>query len=182
LSQSGFSVTDNQASKARYARLLVLRCSNRWVGIEVTKVLDLLERSIYRMPETEIAMDIVLPAENGGRVSYKLVGDPVEGRKLLGATGGTTQGNVFARGIIQDGGYRYVTLMEDGIPIYPVSELSFYNPDQFVRVDETIDHVEAYSSARPVAQACQCHGPKNALRPSSRDRYVLSKDCVKIRC
>jgi iron complex outermembrane recepter protein len=59
------------------------------------------------------------------------------------STAGTTQGNVFARGIIQDGGYRYVGLMEDGIPIYPVFELSFYNPDQFVRVDETIDHVEA---------------------------------------
>lgn len=25
-------------------------------------------------------MDITLPAENGGRVSYKLVGDPVEPR------------------------------------------------------------------------------------------------------
>ena len=59
------------------------------------------------------------------------------------STAGTTQGNVFARGIIQDGGYRYVGLMEDGIPIYPVFELSFYNPDQFVRVDETIDRVEA---------------------------------------
>ena len=32
------------------------------------------------MPETEVAMDITLPAENGGRVSYKLVGDPVEPR------------------------------------------------------------------------------------------------------
>jgi iron complex outermembrane recepter protein len=59
------------------------------------------------------------------------------------STAGTTQGNVFARGIIQDGGYRYVALMEDGIPLYPVSELSFYNPDQFVRVDETLDRVEA---------------------------------------
>lgn len=58
-------------------------------------------------------------------------------------TAGTTQGNVFARGIIQDGGYRYVGLMEDGIPIYPVFELSFYNPDQFVRVDSTISRVEA---------------------------------------
>src|SRR5262245_54456033 len=38
------------------------------------------------------------------------------------STAGTTQGNVFARGIIQDGGYRYVTLEEDGIPLYPVSE------------------------------------------------------------
>jgi outer membrane receptor protein involved in Fe transport len=59
------------------------------------------------------------------------------------STSGTTQGNVFARGIIQDGGYRYVGLMEDGIPIYPVFELSFYNPDQFVRVDETVERVEA---------------------------------------
>ncbi len=59
------------------------------------------------------------------------------------STAGSTQGNVFARGIIQDGGYRYVGLMEDGIPIYPVFELSFYNPDQFVRVDETIERVEA---------------------------------------
>jgi iron complex outermembrane receptor protein len=59
------------------------------------------------------------------------------------STAGTTQGNVFARGIIQDGGYRYVGLMEDGIPIYPIFELSFYNPDQFVRVDETVERVEA---------------------------------------
>jgi outer membrane receptor protein involved in Fe transport len=59
------------------------------------------------------------------------------------STAGTTQGNVFARGIIQDGGYRFVSLMEDGIPIYPVSELSFYNPDQFVRVDATVVRVEA---------------------------------------
>jgi iron complex outermembrane recepter protein len=59
------------------------------------------------------------------------------------STAGTTQGNVFARGIIQDGGYRYVGLMEDGLPIYPVFELSFYNPDQFVRVDETVSRVEA---------------------------------------
>jgi outer membrane receptor protein involved in Fe transport len=59
------------------------------------------------------------------------------------STSGSTQGNVFARGIIQDGGYRYVGLMEDGIPLYPVFELSFYNPDQFVRLDETIERVEA---------------------------------------
>jgi outer membrane receptor protein involved in Fe transport len=59
------------------------------------------------------------------------------------STAGTTHGNVFARGIIQDGGYRYVGLMEDGLPLYPVFELSFYNPDQLVRVDATIQRVEA---------------------------------------
>ncbi len=58
------------------------------------------------------------------------------------STSGTTQGNVFARGIVQDGGYRYVALVEDGLPVYPVFELSFYNPDQFIRVSESIARVE----------------------------------------
>lgn len=59
------------------------------------------------------------------------------------STSGTTHGNVFARGIVQDGGYRYVGLIEDGLPVYPVFELSFYNPDQFIRVSESVSRVEA---------------------------------------
>jgi len=58
------------------------------------------------------------------------------------STAGTTHGNVFARGIVQDGGYRYVGLIEDGLPVYPVFELSFYNPDQFIRVSESLSRVE----------------------------------------
>ncbi len=58
------------------------------------------------------------------------------------STAGTTQGNVFARGIVQDGGYRYVGLVEDGLPVYPVFELSFYNPDQFIRISESTARVE----------------------------------------
>jgi outer membrane receptor protein involved in Fe transport len=58
------------------------------------------------------------------------------------STAGTTHGNVFARGIVQDGGYRYVGLIEDGLPVYPVFELSFYNPDQFIRVSESVARVE----------------------------------------
>src|SRR5690606_5769835 len=58
------------------------------------------------------------------------------------STAGTTHGNVFARGIVQDGGYRYVGLIEDGLPVYPVFELSFYNPDQFIRVSESTARVE----------------------------------------
>ena len=59
------------------------------------------------------------------------------------STSGTTHGNVFARGIVQDGGYRYVGLIEDGLPVYPVFELSFYNPDQFIRLSESVARVEA---------------------------------------
>jgi iron complex outermembrane recepter protein len=58
------------------------------------------------------------------------------------STAGTTHGNVFARGIVQDGGYRYVGLIEDGLPVYPVFELSFYNPDQFIRISESTARVE----------------------------------------
>lgn len=58
------------------------------------------------------------------------------------STAGTTQGNVFARGIVQDGGYRYVGLVEDGLPVYPVFELSFYNPDQFIRPSGSTARVE----------------------------------------
>ncbi|HET6631047.1 MAG TPA: TonB-dependent receptor [Woeseiaceae bacterium] len=58
------------------------------------------------------------------------------------STAGTTQGNVFARGIVQDGGYRYVGLIEDGLPVYPVFELSFYNPDQFIRPSQATARVE----------------------------------------
>ncbi len=86
------------------------------------------------------------------------------------STAGTTQGNVFARGIIQDGGYRYVGLMEDGIPIYPVFELSFYNPDQFVRVDETIQRVEALrGGTAPIFTAGAVGGTINFVTKSGSD-------------
>ncbi|HEX7011804.1 MAG TPA: TonB-dependent receptor [Steroidobacteraceae bacterium] len=85
------------------------------------------------------------------------------------STSGTTQGNVFARGIIQDGGYRYVGLTEDGIPLYPVFELSFYNPDQFVRIDKTIERVEAVrGGTAPIFTAGAVGGTINFVtrRPS----------------
>ncbi|GFE81103.1 TonB-dependent receptor [Steroidobacter agaridevorans] len=86
------------------------------------------------------------------------------------STAGTTQGNVFARGIIQDGGYRYVGLMEDGIPIYPVFELSFYNPDQFVRVDDTIERVEALrGGTAPIFTAGAVGGTVNFVTQTAKD-------------
>src|SRR5262245_30346880 len=92
------------------------------------------------------------------------------------STAGSTQGNVFARGIIQDGGYRYVALLEDGLPLYPVSELSFYNPDQFVRVDETVDHVEALrGGTAPIFTAGAVGGTVNFVTrsPGSSSQAVF---------
>lgn len=59
------------------------------------------------------------------------------------SSGGEVGGNLFARGLPADGSYRYVALMEDGMPVFDATELSFVNADIFVRVDENIDRVEA---------------------------------------
>jgi iron complex outermembrane recepter protein len=94
------------------------------------------------------------------------------------STAGTTQGNVFARGIIQDGGYRFVGLMEDGIPIYPVSELSFYNPDQFVRLDATVERVEALrGGTSPIFTAGAVGGTINFV---TRSPFAAPQALVKV--
>jgi iron complex outermembrane recepter protein len=97
---------------------------------------------------TKFESSVAISTFNAEQIAWRA---PMSSADLIAAvpgfwvesTAGATQGNVFARGIIQDGGYRYVALMEDGLPLYPVFELSFYNPDQLVRVDATIERVEA---------------------------------------
>lgn len=59
------------------------------------------------------------------------------------SSGGEVGGNLFARGLPADGSFRYVALMEDGMPVYDSTELSFVNADIFVRVDENISEIEA---------------------------------------
>ena len=59
------------------------------------------------------------------------------------SSGGEVGGNLFARGLPADGSYRYVALMEDGMPVFDATELSFVNADIFVRVDENIEEMEA---------------------------------------
>ncbi|MGI9039891.1 MAG: TonB-dependent receptor [Gemmatimonadales bacterium] len=59
------------------------------------------------------------------------------------SSGGEVGGNLFARGLPADGSYRYVALMEDGMPVFDATELSFVNADIFVRADENLDRIEA---------------------------------------
>jgi len=59
------------------------------------------------------------------------------------SSGGEGENNLFARGLPADGSYRYVLLQEDGTPVYEASALDFASADNFVRVDETIERVEA---------------------------------------
>ncbi len=59
------------------------------------------------------------------------------------SSGGEVQGNLFARGLPADGSFRYVALLEDGMPVYDATELFFVNADIFVRVDNNLRQVEA---------------------------------------
>ena len=59
------------------------------------------------------------------------------------SSGGEGGNNLFARGIPADGSFRYVTVQENGLPVYESPELAFANVDQLFRFDETVDRVEA---------------------------------------
>lgn len=59
------------------------------------------------------------------------------------SSGGEGENNLFARGLPADGSYRYVSLREDGTPVYEATALDFASADNFVRVDETLERVEA---------------------------------------
>ena len=59
------------------------------------------------------------------------------------SSGGEVGGNLFVRGLPADGSYRYVALMEDGMPVFDATELFFVNNDIFVRVDENLERLEA---------------------------------------
>lgn len=58
------------------------------------------------------------------------------------ATGGEASNNIRARGIPTDG-YSSVAMLEDGLPIQYDGGLAYLNTDQIVRVDSTIQRVEA---------------------------------------
>ena len=59
------------------------------------------------------------------------------------SSGGEGENNLFARGLPADGSYRYVALQEDGTQIYEASALDFANADNFIRIDATLERIEA---------------------------------------
>lgn len=60
------------------------------------------------------------------------------------ASGGEGNANVTARGIpISAGGSRYIGFQEDGVPVLLNGDTAFVTPDMFMRVDGTLDHLEA---------------------------------------
>ncbi len=58
------------------------------------------------------------------------------------SSGGESGNNLFPRGIPQDGSYRYISMFEDGLPLFEASELAFANIDIMMRLDENIAQME----------------------------------------
>jgi outer membrane receptor protein involved in Fe transport len=59
------------------------------------------------------------------------------------SSAGEVVNNLFARGLPQDGSFRYVTLHEDGLPIFEAPELAFTGIDLLMRLDETVSSMTA---------------------------------------
>lgn len=58
-------------------------------------------------------------------------------------SGGEGNANVTVRGVpISAGGSRYVQFQEDGLPVLMFGDISFGTPDQFLRADYNVDHLE----------------------------------------
>lgn len=57
--------------------------------------------------------------------------------------GGSGPGNVFVRGFPQTGGYSFVGMMEDGLPVMPTNTNRNTSPDVYTKVDYTLQNVEA---------------------------------------
>lgn len=58
-------------------------------------------------------------------------------------SGGEVGNNLFSRGIPSAGGYEFVQVQEDGLPVFEDGALQFANADNFFRVDHTTGRLEA---------------------------------------
>lgn len=59
------------------------------------------------------------------------------------SSGGQNGANIFVRGYPSGGDAEFVTLQTEGVPFFPPSTLSFLENSQLIRIDETLQRVEA---------------------------------------
>jgi iron complex outermembrane recepter protein len=59
------------------------------------------------------------------------------------SSGGQNGANIFVRGYPSGGDAEFVTLQTQGVPFFPPSTLSFLENTQLIRVDETLQRIEA---------------------------------------
>jgi len=59
------------------------------------------------------------------------------------SSGGQNGANIFVRGFPSGGDAQFVTLQTQGVPFFPPPTLSFLENSQLIRIDETLERVEA---------------------------------------
>ena len=59
------------------------------------------------------------------------------------SSGGEVTNNLFSRGMSAEGSYQYVALLEDGLPIYDAGNVDWVAADNYFRIDNTIQNIEA---------------------------------------
>ncbi len=74
------------------------------------------------------------------------------------SSGGEGGNNLFARGIPADGSFRYVAMLEDGLPVYDSPELAFTNVDLLYRIDEGVAGMEAVRGGTGAVYASNAPG------------------------
>jgi len=74
------------------------------------------------------------------------------------SSGGGGNANVSVRGMpISAGGSRYLQFQEDGLPVLLFGDIAFGNPDDFIRMDASVERVEAVRGGS--AAALTTNGP-----------------------
>ncbi len=87
------------------------------------------------------------------------------------SSGGDGPGNVFVRGFPQQGGYIYLGIMEDGLPVLPTGFNSIPSADQFYKVDNTIKNMEAIrGGSAPIVLPNSAGGVINVLSYTGSDK------------
>ncbi len=66
--------------------------------------------------------------------------------------------DVFVRGIPVGGQTRFLSIMEDGVPLIPSGEIAFLFADQFLRIDETLERVESIRGGSSAVLASNAPG------------------------
>ncbi|MHC4109368.1 MAG: TonB-dependent receptor plug domain-containing protein, partial [Planctomycetota bacterium] len=71
---------------------------------------------------------------------------------------GSALNDVFVRGIPVGGQTRFLSIMEDGMPLFPGGDIAFLESDQFLRLDETLERVESIRGGTAAVLASNAPG------------------------
>lgn len=101
-----------------------------------------------RNPQTKLESSVAITTANAAQMRLRAPRSAADLLQVIPgfyveSSGGEGGNNLFARGIPADGSFRYVTLLEDGLPVFEAPELAFVNADELFRLDETLGELEA---------------------------------------